>query len=89
MVDLNAHEAGNGGKKPREAYSSPSLLYSENAALSPVFTPPPRWTNRLALPPGALGSNGLDRPGDSKILHVELLRIWLAPFSALAPSDHK
>jgi hypothetical protein len=29
MVDLNAHEAGNGGKKPREAYSSPSLLYSE------------------------------------------------------------
>ena len=36
MVDLNAHEAGNGGKKPREAYSSPSLLYSENAALSPT-----------------------------------------------------
>jgi hypothetical protein len=34
MVDLNAHEAGNGGKKPREAYSSPSLLYSENACLS-------------------------------------------------------
>ena len=31
MVDLNAHEAGNGGKKPREAYSPPSLLYSENA----------------------------------------------------------
>ena len=31
MVDLNAHEAGNGGQKPREAYSSPSLLYSENA----------------------------------------------------------
>jgi hypothetical protein len=29
MVDLNAHEAGNGGKKPREAYSLPSLLYSE------------------------------------------------------------
>ena len=23
MVDLNAHEAGNGGKKPREAYSLP------------------------------------------------------------------
>jgi hypothetical protein len=34
MVDLNAHEAGNGGKKPREAYSPPSLLYSENACLS-------------------------------------------------------
>jgi hypothetical protein len=31
MVDLNAHEAGNGGKKPREAYSLPSLLYSEAA----------------------------------------------------------
>ena len=30
MVDLNAHEAGNGGKKPREAYSLPSLLYSES-----------------------------------------------------------
>jgi hypothetical protein len=29
MVDLNAHEAGNGGQKPREAYSLPSLLYSE------------------------------------------------------------
>jgi len=29
MVDLNAHEAGNGGKKPRKAYSLPSLLYSE------------------------------------------------------------
>jgi len=29
MVDLNAHEAGNGGKKPREAYRLPSLLYSE------------------------------------------------------------
>ena len=29
MVDLNAHEAGNGGKKPRAAYSLPSLLYSE------------------------------------------------------------
>jgi hypothetical protein len=29
MVDLNAHEAGNGGKKPRDAYSLPSLLYSE------------------------------------------------------------
>jgi len=23
MVDLNAHETGNGGKKPREAYSLP------------------------------------------------------------------
>jgi hypothetical protein len=33
MVDLNAHEAGNGGKKPREAYSSPSLLYSETATI--------------------------------------------------------
>jgi len=33
-VDLNAHEAGNGGQKPREAYSSPSLLYSEDAALA-------------------------------------------------------
>ncbi len=31
MVDLNAHEAGNGGQKPREAYSLPSLLYSESA----------------------------------------------------------
>jgi hypothetical protein len=31
MVELNAHEAGNGGKKPREAYSLPSLLYSETA----------------------------------------------------------
>jgi hypothetical protein len=31
MVDLNAHEAGNGGKKPRDAYSLPSLLYSEVA----------------------------------------------------------
>jgi hypothetical protein len=30
MVDLNAHEAGNGGKKPREAYRLPSLLYSED-----------------------------------------------------------
>jgi hypothetical protein len=30
MVDLNAHEAGNGGKKPRAAYSLPSLLYSEH-----------------------------------------------------------
>jgi len=29
MVDLNAHEAGNGGQKPRDAYSLPSLLYSE------------------------------------------------------------
>jgi hypothetical protein len=29
MVDLNAHEAGNGGKKPREAYGPPSLLHSE------------------------------------------------------------
>jgi hypothetical protein len=29
MVDLNAHEAGNGGKKPREAYSLLRLLYSE------------------------------------------------------------
>jgi hypothetical protein len=29
MVDLNAHATGNGGKKPREAYSLPSLLYSE------------------------------------------------------------
>jgi hypothetical protein len=28
-VDLNAHEAGNGGKKPRDAYTLPSLLYSE------------------------------------------------------------
>jgi hypothetical protein len=33
MVDLNAHEAGNGGKKPREAYSLPSLLYSERLEL--------------------------------------------------------
>jgi len=40
MVDLNAHEAGNGGQKPREAYSSPSLLYSENAAFSPVRCEP-------------------------------------------------
>jgi hypothetical protein len=32
MVDLNAHEAGNGGKKPRDAYSLPSLLYSEKVA---------------------------------------------------------
>ena len=44
MVDLNAHEAGNGGKKPREAYSLPSLLYSESCAvgdekpLRPYFT---------------------------------------------------
>jgi len=29
MVDLNAHETGNGGKKPREAYSPRGLLYSE------------------------------------------------------------
>jgi hypothetical protein len=34
MVDLNAHEAGNGGKKPREAYRLPSLLYSELARSS-------------------------------------------------------
>jgi hypothetical protein len=33
MVDINAHEAGNGGKKPREAYSLPSLLYSEKSRL--------------------------------------------------------
>jgi hypothetical protein len=32
MVDLNAHEAGNGGEKPREAYSPLSLLYSESHA---------------------------------------------------------
>jgi hypothetical protein len=32
MVDLNAHETGNGGKKPREAYSLPSLLYSEKGS---------------------------------------------------------
>jgi len=31
MVDLNAHEAGNGGQKPRDAYSLPSLLYSERS----------------------------------------------------------
>jgi len=31
-VDPNAHEAGNGGKKPRAAYSLPSLLYSEEQA---------------------------------------------------------
>jgi hypothetical protein len=31
MVDLNAHEAGNGGKKPREAYSLLRLLYSEDS----------------------------------------------------------
>src|SRR5229473_2672264 len=37
MVDLNAHEAGNGGQKPREAYSLPSLLYSEG-----------RWAEVLA-----------------------------------------
>lgn len=37
MVDLNAHEAGNGGKKPREAYSLPSLLYSENV-VGPTLT---------------------------------------------------
>jgi hypothetical protein len=30
-VDLNAHEAGNGGQKPRKAYSLLSLLYSESA----------------------------------------------------------
>jgi len=48
MVDLNAHEAGNGGQKPREAYSSPSLLYSENAALSP--TPGPESIRRPPLP---------------------------------------
>ena len=30
MVDLNAHEAGNGGKKPKDTYSLPSLLYSES-----------------------------------------------------------
>ncbi len=35
MVDLNAHEAGNGGQKPREAYSLPSLLYSEIAGYHP------------------------------------------------------
>jgi hypothetical protein len=31
MVDLNAHETGNGGQKPREAYSLLSLLYSESS----------------------------------------------------------
>jgi hypothetical protein len=29
MVDLNGHQAGNGGYKPKKAYSSPGLLYSE------------------------------------------------------------
>ena len=46
MVDLNAHEAGNGGQKPRDAYSLPSLLYSEdNGALGQKtisFQIPPR-----------------------------------------------
>ncbi len=37
MVDLNAHEAGNGGKKPREAYSLPSLPYSERAVIRVTF----------------------------------------------------
>jgi hypothetical protein len=31
MGDLNAYEAGKGGKKTREAYRLPSLLYSEGA----------------------------------------------------------
>jgi hypothetical protein len=38
MVDLNAHATGNGGKKPREAYSLPSLLYSESSDLAIVAT---------------------------------------------------
>ena len=65
------------------------LAVVQNAALSPVFTLPSAVHQPLASSPGALGSNALDRPGDSKILYVELLPICFAPFSALAPSDHK
>ena len=39
MVDLNAHETGNGGKKPREAYSPRGLLYSEQDAEKLTFEP--------------------------------------------------
>jgi len=39
MVDLNAHEAGNGGKKPREAYSLLRLLYSEEPKLFVLLHP--------------------------------------------------
>jgi hypothetical protein len=39
MVDLNAHEAGNGGQKPREAYSPLSLLYSEWDLLKGRYSP--------------------------------------------------
>ena len=64
MVDLNAHEAGNGGKKPREAYSSPSLLYSENACLSrrrPRVRVPP-------LPPFLIGARATYGPlGESSL----------------------
>ena len=56
MVNLNAHEAGNGGKKPREAYSAPSLLYSESVCLSrgrpqirASSLPPVRMRVRIAL----------------------------------------
>jgi hypothetical protein len=59
MVDLNAHEAGNGGKKPREAYSSPSLLYSENACLSRkrprVRVPSLPPFNRISKDPNTTG----------------------------------
>jgi hypothetical protein len=34
MVDLNGHQAGNGGYKPKKAYSSPGLLYSEEPVSS-------------------------------------------------------
>ena len=45
MVDLNAHEAGNGGKKPREAYSLPSLLYSETGQFPGSWVFQSHWTS--------------------------------------------
>src|SRR5580658_4801874 len=53
-VDLNAHEAGNGGQKPRKAYSLLSLLYSEaHASRAPS---PTLLHGTLAIPPLACGS---------------------------------
>jgi hypothetical protein len=62
MVDLNAHEAGNGGKKPREAYSLPSLLYSEWVCRGGRYRPALKWNKATHSPSQGQANSGTTGP---------------------------
>ena len=61
MVNLHGHEAGNGGERPREAYSLLSLLYWDSqGSLQPIGTPLLGETVRQQ----AIDTPGLQKSGD-------------------------